>query len=442
MRLKIKPIAKGLDRGSLLLCIGAVLVGLTAYALGALSGTAFAFFEKMCARFWWWPFLSLPATGLLLTWFMRRIGPGTEGSGIQQAVAAIKAADDPAVTSWFVNLRLATAKFLAIIIGMGNGFVLGLEGPTVQIGASLLYSFRRFLKKGGALFRRQLIMAGGAAGIAAAFNAPMAGLMFAFEELGHSVNWHASVKVALGVVLAGSAAFILRGRQSFFGAVALAPGFAPELLALLLLVTVAGAAVGACFSWLAIRTDRWLPLPLRRFRISHPYLFVVCCALIIAGLGLIAPIHGSGLELAGQSLRGETWLPWYYTPVKMLGLLLTMLTGVPGGIFSPSLSMGAGVGGCFLPLAAAPWQAEIIAVGMIAVLAAVTRAPLTSAFIVVEMTAGQSMALEALGAAFISAQLARLVHVKFYHDLACRALKAVPDSLRGKNKDISRCDNE
>ena len=433
MNAVIRTIFKGMNRGSLMLWAGAVLVGLAAYALGSLAGGAFVFFEGMCEAFWWWPFLSLPAAGLFLTWFMRRTGPGTEGSGIQQAVAAIKAADQPAVVGWFVNLRLAAAKFMAIIIGLGSGFVLGLEGPTVQIGASLLYSFRRFLKAGSTVIRRQLIMAGGAAGIAAAFNAPMAGLMFAFEELGHSVNWHASVKVALGVILAGAAAFILRGRQNFFGLVPLAPSSAPELIALLVLVAVAGAAVGALFSWLVIRSDRWLPRPLQRFRLNHPYLFVVGCGLIIASLGFLAPIHGSGLELAGQSLRGESLLPWYYTPLKMLGLLLTMLTGVPGGIFSPSLSMGAGVGGCFLFLTAEPWQAEIIAAGMIAVLAAVTRAPLTSAFIVVEMTGGQSMILEALGVALISAQLARLTHVKFYHDLACRALKAVPDSLKAGN---------
>ncbi|MDL2260386.1 chloride channel protein [Deltaproteobacteria bacterium OttesenSCG-928-K17] len=426
----LKIISGGISRRTLIFWAGTLLVGLAAYGLGVGAGAAFNFFQKMGRALWWWPLLSLPAGGLALTWFMRRVGPGTEGSGIQQAVAAIAVSDRPAIVGWFINLRLAAAKFMAIIVGMGSGFVLGLEGPTVQIGASILYSFRKHLGARCAVARRQLVMAGGAAGIAAAFNAPLAGLMFAFEELGRSVNWHASVKVAVGVILAGAAAFALRGRHAFFGLVPLAPVFDPALIAILFATTIAGAAVGGGFAWLATRTEAWLPEPLRAFRLAHPYFFVIFCGLIIALLGFIAPIHGSGLELTGEMLRAGAEVPWYYVPLKMGGLLLTLLTGVPGGIFSPSLSLGAGVGCWFLPLGAEAWQAEIIAIGMIAVLSAVTRAPLTSAFIVVEMTGGQSMSIEALGAALLAAQLARLTHVKFYHDLAGRALKAVPDSIK------------
>jgi len=153
-------------------------------------------------------------------------------------------------------------------------------------------------------------------------------------------------------------------------------------------------------------------------------MFVVGCGSLIALLGMAAPIFGSGAETTKALLAGRESLPWQYMPCKFGGLLLTMLTGLPGGIFSPSLSLGAGLGSWFLPLAGEAWQAEFIAVGMTSVLAAMTRAPLTAAFIMIEMTDGHTMVLEMLGAAFLAAYVARLFGVRFYHEQAVRIIAA------------------
>lgn len=411
--------------------LAAVLIGVLAYLLGRGSHWAFSSFEALCRRFPWWPFFSLPAGGVALTWFMRRVGPGTEGSGIQQAVAAMHVVNHGEQVRWLLNLRLAAAKFAAIVVGMGSGFVLGLEGPTVQIGASVMYAFKRLFPHANPALRSQLIMAGGAAGISAAFHAPMAGMMFAFEELGHAVFWHASVRVMMSVVLSGAAAYVLRGTSYFFENMWFFRSLTLPLIAVLLAVTVAGSLFGSAFAWLAVRANRWLPAPVREFRKRRPYGFVAACSLLIALIGMVSPIFGSGIEETGAVLRGAERFPWHYAPCKMLGLLLTVLAGVPGGVFSPSLALGAGVGSWFVGLGPAAWHSDIIAVGMAACLAAVTRAPLTAAVIIAEMTGAHSIMLVAMGASLLSAQIARYNHVRFYHNLAVRALKTMPERLGG-----------
>ncbi len=407
----------------LFLWIGAVGIGCAAVLLAATAGKAFALFERMRALWAWWPFVALPLGGMALTWFMRRVGPGAEGSGIQQAIAALSEADEPGRARRLVNIRLALAKFVAITGGMGSGFVLGLEGPTVQIGASILHSLRRFFPAETPLLRRQLILAGGAAGIAAAFNAPLAGLIFAFEEMSHSSKGHTPGKLVMAIILAGVVAQPVFGYQSYFGRIALVGHTPPAYVPLLALLAVLGGLIGGAFTWLALRLDRWLPAPVLRLRREKPYLFVACCGALIAVAGLAAPIYGSGAETTRLILTGKTEVPWQYLPCKFAGLLLTFVTGLPGGIFSPSLSIGAGLGSCFLPFAAAPLHGEFITVGMVSVLAGVTRAPLTAAFIMIEMTDGHSIVLAALGAAFLADYAARFFHVRFYHELAARIIR-------------------
>ncbi len=419
------PSAEG--RGStVLIWLTAAAVGLAAVLLGRCCAWAFGLFESLWERWWWWPFLSLPAGGLALTWVMRGIGPGTEGSGIQQAVAALQVAGSPERLGLLLNLRLAVAKFAAVIAGLGSGFVLGLEGPMVQVGASMLHAARRFVPHDNAVTSKQLILAGGAAGIAAAFNAPLAGLMFAFEELARSMEWRASGKLLAAVVFSGITAYCLRGNEAFFGNIAggAQPLFVPLLASVL---AVCGGLMGGGFSWLVIRSHAWLPKPIRRLHAERPYVFVLLCALVVALAGLGAPIFGSGTELTFRLLHGEAEVSWLYAPLKFIGFLATALSGLPGGIFTPSLSVGAGLGAWFAPLVEPIWHSEILAAGMTAVLAGATRAPLTSAFIMIEMTAGRTIILELLLVAMIAAHVARVFHVRFYHHMAERVLRSLEE---------------
>ncbi len=412
------------NRRALLFWAPPVCTGFAATLLAKTAGLGFSFFETMSARWWWWPFLALPLGGLALTWFLRRLGPGAEGSGIQQTIAAMKVVHAPERLPSLVSLRLALVKFIAVVGGLGSGFVLGLEGPTVQIGAGIFNSFRRFLPSDADLFRRRLIAVGGAAGIAAAFNAPLAGLMFAFEEMSLSTKGHTPARLALAVILSGLIAQPLFGWNSYFGHIEpLSGGIPLRFVPPLAVLALSGGLLGGAFSWLVVRASTWLPSPVWRFRLSHPYIYVLCSGLIVALCGLAVPIFGSGMETTHAMLAEGTLPPWYYLPCKFMGLLATYLTGLPGGIFAPSFSLGAGLGSWFAPLVGPHWQSEFIAVGMVAVLAGVTRAPLTAAFIMLEMTNGHSMTLPALGAAFCAAWMARFFRVRFYHELAERILR-------------------
>lgn len=409
--------------------LGAILIGLVAFLLSRGAIFSFELFSSITQQYPWWPFIGIPIGGIFLTWFMKKVGAGTEGSGIQQTIAALRVTQHPEQVHWFVNLKLATAKFFALIIGIGSGFVIGLEGPTVQIGASIMYSFRRFLPFDNAILRRQLIMMGGAAGIAAAFNAPMAGIMFAFEEMWKNVESKTAARIVLAIILAGLTAHFCNGKETYFGSVNVFMDISPKVLPILLLVVILGGLVGGLFSWLVVKASRWLPASVIRFKKNHPYYFVTACGLLLAMCGLFAPIFGSGAEMTNQLLHNQVVLPWYYMPFKFMAFLLSSLAGVPGGIFSPSLSLGAAVGNCFTGLVDPQWQSLLLALSMIAVLSGVTRAPLTATFIIIEMTNGHSMIFSALIAAYLASNTARVFHVSFYHDLAHRAIKNMPQTL-------------
>lgn len=417
------------DWHHLLWWLGAILIGLMAFLLAQCSAIAYGFFIATTQKYPWFPFVFTPAAGILLTWFMRKVGEGTEGSGIQQAIAALDVADNLKQIHWFINLKLAAAKFFAIILGLGSGFVVGLEGPTVQIGASIMYTFRRFLPFDTETARRQLIIMGGSAGIAAAFNAPMAGVMFAFEEMWRSVEAKTASRVAMAIMLAGFTAYWCNGKSSYFGYIEVSLDVTLKYIPIALLVIVISALIGGALSWLMVRPNKWLPKSVIQFKKSHPYYFVVCCALLLALCGAFAPVFGSGESLTQEMLHNEASVAWYYMPLKFIAFLSSSLTGVPGGIFSPSLSLGAGVGNCFTDYIAPEYQSLTLILGMIAVLAAITRAPLTATFIMVEMTGNHSIIFVALVAAVLADYIARIFKTTFYHDLATDALKDMPAEL-------------
>ena len=107
---------------------------------------------------------------------------------------------------------------------------------------------------------------------------------------------------------------------------------------------VCGGLIGGAFSWLAIRSYKWLPKPILRLQQRRPYVFVLLCALTVAVAGLGAPIFGSGSELTFELLHSQKQVSWLYAPLKFVGFLATSLSGLPGGIFTPSLSMSATTG--------------------------------------------------------------------------------------------------
>ncbi|MGL4996544.1 MAG: chloride channel protein [Deefgea sp.] len=416
------------SRTTLALWLGAALVGLVAFLLATAAEWAFAGFSALHEKWWWWPLLSLPLGGMGIHWIMQHIGAGAQGSGIPQVQAALKLNDDPQQIERILSPRIAVAKFIAIVLGLGSGFVLGREGPTVQIGASIMFACRKLLPIDDPIFRRQLILAGGAAGIAAAFNTPLAGIVFAFEELARSVEEKTSGKLLGAVILAGLVSLALQGNYIYFGKIHVPP-FSYSILLPLVIIAVAAGLIGGAFSWLCVNVSTWMPLKIKIFKQYHPYYFIASIGFLIGFCGLFAPIYGSGAEITSEVIAGHADLAWYFLPLKFIGQLGTFLTGLPGGIFAPSLSLGAGIGSWFVPFFDPELKIKLIAIGMVAALAAITRAPLTSAIILMEMTDGHDMVISIMITAMIAASVARVYKTNLYHDLAEQMLA----NLRSNN---------
>ncbi len=202
---------------------------------------------------------------------------------------------------------------------------------------------------GGMAHARGLILAGSAAGIAAAFNTPLAGIVFAIEEMGRSYQSRTNGIVLSAVILSGLAAIGLVGNYTYFGVTDAKIGSGSDWF-LVVACGVVGGGLGAGFSWAALRTirrlRRWLqPDPLKR-----TLAFAGACGLAVALIGLASggKTFGTGYDQARSAIEGNA-LPIFFFAEKLAAGLISMVSGIPGGIFAPSLSVGAGIGSTLGP---------------------------------------------------------------------------------------------
>ena len=201
----------------------AVAAGLSVVGFTLLAEAAFGLFERVHHyKGGWLVLLWMPAITAAAVWITRKWAPGAGGSGIPQVIAAL----DPAMeTSWrsrFVSLWLSFAKIVLSSAGFMAGLSIGREGPSVQVAAGVMHSARRWLGPNSAISTHALLVAGGAAGIAAAFNAPLAGVVFAIEELSRKLESRSSGLIIAAIVLAGLMGVSVFGNLSYFGRIRVA----------------------------------------------------------------------------------------------------------------------------------------------------------------------------------------------------------------------------
>lgn len=405
--------------GRLVLWGGAVGVGLLAVGFAELSDHAVHLFRDNASRYAWLPFVVAPLGGALCVWLTRRWFSGSEGSGIPQTIAEMSRPDIP---GWrpLLSLRIIIGKVLVGVAAVGSGFSLGREGPTVQVGASLMHMLHRWLPGSLHIPRSHMLVAGGAAGIAAAFNTPLAGIAFAIEELTRSVEARMSGLIITTIVLAGIVSQTFLGKASYFGQIAIGGTDREMALAVAVTALVCGAAGGLFSRMLIIASTSWRG-PLADFRSRRPVLFAGLCGLLVAGLGFASGglSFGSGYAETRALLEGNTDLAWYYGPAKFVATVIAYISGLPGGIFAPSLAIGAGIGHDLAPLLGqADMQGLLLVLCMCGFLAAVTQAPITSFIIVMEMVNGYSVIIGLMAVALLSAGVARFFSKPLYHTVA------------------------
>jgi H+/Cl- antiporter ClcA len=401
--------------------LGATAVGLVAVFYARLIDWGYNSFLHLQKEHAWLPLLLTPAVAALSVWLTRRFFRGSEGSGIPQVIATLHT-NTSETGSRLLTFPILLGKIALSFLAILGGFTIGREGPTVQVGAALMFNLRRLYPRSNALIERQLVLAGAAAGLSAAFNTPLAGIVFAIEELTRSFEARASGVLITAIIIAGVIALGLNGNYTYFGTIDIGGHF-PNLLAVAVVITgiVTGIA-GGIFGWLLLNTGRWIPASLRRLNRERPVAFAALCGLVIAVVGLISggTTFGSGYSEARGLLDGSTHLSMFYPLLKMVSMVGSYLPGIPGGIFAPSLSIGAGFGNVLHSIFSDMQLPMLIALAMVGYLAAVTQSPITSFVIVMEMINGHALVISLMATALISSRVSAVFAPPLYESLAQR----------------------
>lgn len=393
---------------------GALAVGVVSVGFAALATRATALCHEILARPW--VALTLTPLGFVIASFLtQRFFVGSQGSGIPQAIAA-RHLRDPQSRARLLSLKLTFGKILLTLFGLACGASIGREGPTVQVGAAILLQAG---KLGRMVSERGLILAGSAAGVAAAFNTPLAGIVFAIEEMGRAFEQKNAGLVLIAVILAGIASLGLVGNYDYFGTTNSMLIVTIDWVAVVI-CGLAGGLLGALFAKLLLKGSALIRGWNKASPKWRPLILAAVCGLLAALCGIASQgaTYGTGYEPARLAVEGHS-LAWYFAPLKFIATLASTLSGIPGGIFSPTLSVGAGMGSVIADLLHAHAPGAIVLLGMAAYFSGVVQAPITAAVIIGEMSGASAMRLPLLVAALIGFGVSRVFQKEsLYHALA------------------------
>lgn len=394
--------------------VGAVALGLAAIAFARMGEVAQTLFLQLVTISPYAPFVITPAVFAAVVYVTRRSFPAARGSGIPQVMAASHNPERQA-TGDLLSLKTAWAKLGGTIAMLLAGGSVGREGPTVQISAALMVAVHRWLR---VPVSAGVIIAGGAAGVAAAFNTPLAGVAFAIEELAAAFEQKVAVMVMAAVMISGLVSLGLAGDYVYFGAMS---GALPLHVMLVAspIAGVVGGILGGLFSRSLIAMTRPGAPWLMRLR-SRPVVLAAVCGLVVAltGWSTNGLSWGTGYETTKALLAGHS-ASMIFGPAKFIATLATALSGAPGGIFAPSLSVGAGLGQMISVAFPNSPAGAIVLLGMVGYFTGVVRAPMTAVIIMMEMTADRTMILPLFATALIAdAVSAAICQPKLYHALS------------------------
>lgn len=407
--------AFGIWRRRLLFLLSGICVGLAAVLMAKVADAAQWAFKQILSVS---PLIALVMTPLgfgLATLLALTVFPNSQGSGIPQVIAA-RHSKDPRFRHALISLRVAFGKIVVMTLGLLCGASSGREGPTVQVGAAIMAAAGHLSPK-----RLQgLILAGGAAGVAAAFNTPLAGIVFGIEELGQTYQARTTGLIVAAIVAAGLTSLWLVGNYTYFGMTDATLEIGAGWFAVAL-IGVFGGLGGGLFSRIVIVFGRGLPGRAGTLIGRHPVAFAMLCGLGVALCGLASggAIYGTGYEEARAILHGDAPARPDFAPLKLAATILSAISGIPGGLFAPSLAVGAGLGAEFQGLFPSVSIGALVLIGMVAYLTGVLQAPITSFVIVTEMTQNHALMIPLMITALIADVASKLVcRGGLYHALA------------------------
>ena len=400
--------------------VGGLTVGAAAIVMAMLADAAQAAFVRLLSIS---PYVGLAVTPLgfgVAALLARKVFPNSQGSGIPQVIAALQLEDQDRRTP-LVSLRVAFGKVLVMTLGLLTGASIGREGPTVQVGAAIMFAIGRVAPYRQAGF----LLAGAAAGVAAAFNTPLAGIVFGIEELSRSFEARTSGLIIGAVIAAGLTSLALVGDYSYFGSTAATLPLGSSWLAILV-CAISGGLAGGAFNRIVMGFAAGLPGRLGRTIKAAPIPFAMICGFGVAlcGLNGDTSVFGTGYAQASAVVHAQGTIDYWFGPLKFAATTLSAIAGIPGGIFSPSLAIGAGLASSLSLLFQDVPLGAFALIGMVSYLTGVVQAPITSFVIVSEMTGDHGMIIPLMAAALIADGASKLLSAKgLYHSLAENFLK-------------------
>ncbi|MGB5006501.1 MAG: chloride channel protein [Ferruginibacter sp.] len=338
----------------------------------------------------WLFFIITPLCFLIALWVVTKFASYARGSGIPQVSAAIELTSlkHHYKVNSLLNVKLVVVKVISSLVMVFGGGVVGREGPTIQISATIYKKINDWLPKWyPKISKRNMIVTGAAAGLASAFNTPLGGIVFAIEEL---TKIHFSFfKSALltGVIIAGLTALNFLGPYLYLGYPVLdnIPGWIILVVLPVAIITgIGGSGMGRIILFIFKKKEALK-------KNYQKYTYVLVCGLIIASLAIFIDhrTFGSGKEIMVSTLfTNDKHLEWYMPVLRIVGPIVSFSTGAAGGIFAPSLSAGASIGSVMAGWfeLSGPATNLIILCGMAGFLTGITRSPFTSSILVLEMT--------------------------------------------------------
>ncbi len=305
----------------------------------------------------------------------------------------------------------------SLIMAIGGGAI-GREGPTIQIAASVFRKINQILPAWWPkVAKRNMIITGAAAGLAAAFNTPLGGIVFAIEELTKTHFSYFKTAIFSSVIIAGLTAQGILGPYLYLGYPKIGNLSTFIFLGVMLVAIISGLS-GSIISRLILAILKWKST----FKFNYQHLiYLVSCSLILVGMAFFVSKDalGSGKDLMQRVLfTPDKYSVWYTPLLRVAGTMVSFTTGAAGGIFAPALGAGASIGSAvsgWFHLSETNTNLLILS-GMVGFLTGVTRSPFTSAILVLEMTDRHNVIFHLILAGMIASMVSMLIDKHSLYD--------------------------
>lgn len=388
-----------------------LLIGLFSFCFGIVVDYALNFCNKFFYDNGWLIFLYTPILFVIVVFILKKIFPYSDGSGIPQGY--LVDSYNKYYLKKIYSIYSALGKSLLTFVSIFAGASLGKEGPTVQVSSSLLSQIKNISDNK----RRLLIKIGSGVGVAAAFNTPIGGMVFALEEYIKQINPKIATQLIAATTIAVITTNLITGGLPYIGFTDHKLLFVSKMVFLVsIIMSILVGFCGVIFTKIIIKFTIKNNI-ISTFRQKHYLLNALIFGFLVALIGYLTKgiSFGNGANLLNQSISSNQLLPWYFCLAKFFGAIFSILAGVVGGYFSTGLSIGAGIGAILYKYFTVLPLLQFYLLGMVAFISAITQSPITAVAMVMEMSNSSEFCIALLLAAFFSSFVSEQFGSSLYH---------------------------